>query len=78
MPHVTIKTLIGKTEEQKKKAAEAVAEALKNTWGVPKMYFSVSLEEYTPQEWQEVYQKEVVDKADALYVKPSYDPKSLL
>jgi 4-oxalocrotonate tautomerase family enzyme len=78
MPHIAIKMLKGRTEEQKKKAAEAVSEALRISLGVPQAYISVSVEDYTAAEWQKVFRDEVTGKSSDLYVKPDYDPKSLL
>lgn len=78
MPHISIKMLEGRTEEQKIKAAEAVQRALSDAIGASKNYISVSVEDYTPQEWQVVFDEEITDKADVVYIKPQYDPKSLL
>lgn len=78
MPHIEIKMLKGRTEEQKEKAAEAVRNALSEAIGAGKNYISVSVEDYTAEEWQEVFKSEITDKGDKVYIKPQYDPKSLL
>lgn len=78
MPHISIKMLKGRTEEQKKKAAAAVAEALKGAIGVSDEHISVTVEDYTPLEWQDEFRREVVEKSDVLYKRPNYDPKDLL
>lgn len=78
MPHIGIKMIAGRTEEQKKKAAEAVKNALAQSLNMGDHYITVSIEDYTAEEWQEVFKTEITDKPDKVYVKPNYDPKSLL
>ena len=78
MPHISIKMLAGRTEEQKKKAAEAVKNALAESLNMGDHYITVDIEDYTAEEWQEVFRTEITDKPDKVYVKPNYDPKSLL
>ena len=77
MPHITIKMLKGRTDEQKKAAAENVAKALVDTIGCTESHVSVSVEDFTPQEWQEQNRIEVSENP-ALIKKPDYDPKDLL
>ena len=78
MPHIRIKMLEGRTEEQKKKAAEAVKNALADALGMGDHYITVTIEDFNAEEWQNVFKTEVTDKSDKVYVKPKYDPKSLL
>ena len=78
MPHISIKMIEGRTEEQKKKAAEAVKNALAEALGMSDYYITATVEDFTPQEWQTVFKEEITDKPDKVYVKPNYDPKSLL
>ena len=78
MPHIGIKMLAGRSEEQKKKAAEAVKNALAESLGMSDHYITCTIEDYSAQEWQDVFKNEVTDKPDKVYVKPKYDPKSLL
>lgn len=77
MPHITIKMLNGRTPEQKEKAAESVAKALVDAIGCTESHISVSVEDFTPEQWQEQYKKEVAENP-ALIKKPDYDPKDLL
>ncbi len=77
MPHIHVKMLKGRTEEQKKAAAEKLANALIETIGCQKAHISVSIEEFTPEEWQEQYQKEVMQNQN-LILQPDYDPKDVL
>lgn len=78
MPHISVKMLVGRTEEQKKKAAEAVKNALAESLNIGDHYVTVTIEDYTAEEWQEVFKTEITDNPDKVYVKPNYDPKSLL
>lgn len=78
MPHISLKMIEGRTEEQKKKACEKLVAALKEAIGVPDMYISCSIEDYTAEEWQKVFKEEITDNKEHVYKEPHYDPKSLL
>lgn len=78
MPHIGIKMLEGRTEEQKQRAAQAVKNALAEALNMGDHYITVSIEDYNAKEWQDVFKSEITDKPDKVYVKPNYDPKSLL
>ena len=78
MPHIGINMLEGRTEEQKAKAAEAVKTALSQSLGMSDHYITVTIEDFNTEEWQDVFKAEITDKPDKVYVKPKYDPKSLL
>ena len=77
MPHITIKMLKGRTQEQKALAAERLAAALTEAIGCTPSHISVSVEDFTPEEWQEQYRIEVAENAH-LVKAPDYDPKELL
>lgn len=77
MPHITIKMLKGRTDEQKAKAAQQVADALVEAIGCNGDHISVAVEDYTPQEWQDVFRKEVTE-SDHIFKEPHYDPKDVL
>lgn len=78
MPHISLKMLKGRTEEQKKAAADKLTAALCEALGCGDGHVTVGIEDYTPEEWQEVFAEEIEGKSDTLYRKPNYDPKSLL
>jgi len=78
MPHVSIKMVKGRSEAQKDAAAKAVKEALMKAIGAGDAHVSVSVEDFTPQQWQDVFKAEITDKPDALRIAPKYDPKDLL
>ena len=77
MPHITIKMLKGRTDEQKKKAADQVAAALVEAIGCNPDHISVAVEDFTPVEWQDEFRKEVTESSH-IYKEPNYDPKDVL
>lgn len=77
MPHITIKMLEGRSEPVKALCVSKVAKALQEATGTPDAFISVSIEDYTAEEWQEVYKEEIENNPN-LRKKPNYDPKSLL
>ena len=77
MPHITLKMLKGRTDEQKQAAARKLAAALVDAIGCNPTHISVSVEDFTPEEWQEQYRTEVAEN-DKLVLTPDYDPKELL
>lgn len=77
MPHITLKMLKGRTDAQKQLAAEKLAAALTEAIGCNPTHISVSVEDFTPEEWQEQYRIEVAEN-DKLLLTPDYDPKELL
>ena len=77
MPHISLKMLKGRTEEQKKLAAEKLSKALIDAIGCSESHISVYVEDFTPQEWQEQFKIEVTE-SPFLIKKPNYDPKDLL
>ena len=78
MPHISVKMLKGRTEEQKKRLSSALSEALIKTLGVSDTHVSVAIEDFTPVEWQDEFKREITDKKAVLYKAPKYDPKDLL
>jgi phenylpyruvate tautomerase PptA (4-oxalocrotonate tautomerase family) len=71
MPHIVIKTISGKPQEQLQEAANQAMAAVSNALGKPEKYFSVSVEEYSFGEWEGVYNECIKDK-DNVLVKPRY------
>ena len=77
MPHITIKMLKGRTDEQKKQAADKVAAALVDAIGCNPEHISVAVEDFTPVEWQDEFRKEVTESSH-IYKEPHFDPKDVL
>ena len=77
MPHISVKMLKGRTDEQKRQAAQKLENALCEAIGCTPTHISIAIEDYTAEEWQEVFQKEIAEN-DCIFKKPEYDPKDLL
>jgi 4-oxalocrotonate tautomerase len=73
MPHVSVKLWPGRSEEDKKRLAEAIADDVVRITGCSPASVSVSIEDVPSDQWKErVYDPEVRDKAGLLYKKPGY------
>ena len=76
MPHIVIKTISGPSRAQLQQAAEEIAAVVNKTMGKPSKYISVSVEEYSFDEWEGVYNECIRGKENML-VKPGYsNPKT--
>jgi phenylpyruvate tautomerase PptA (4-oxalocrotonate tautomerase family) len=76
MPHIVIKTISGPSKKQLQDAAEQIASIVNKTMGKPEKYISVSVEEYSFAEWEDVYNECIKGKGNVL-VKPGYtNPKT--
>lgn len=79
MPHISVKMLQGRSEEQKKKLAAALVRTLTDELHCSDHYVTCTIEDYSAEEWQEVFRTEIQEKPQAVvYKKAEYDPKSLL
>jgi 4-oxalocrotonate tautomerase len=78
MPHISIKMLNGRTEEQKENLSKALVKTISNELKCNENYVTVTIEDYTAKEWQKVFKEEITDKSDKVYISAKYDPKSLL
>ena len=75
MPHVIVKLWPGKSEQQKKKLAEALTKVVMSTLNYGEESVSVGIEEVDAQDWTEkVYNPEILGKSDTIYKKPGYSP----
>jgi len=75
MPHVIVKLYRGRSEEQKQRLADKLAEDVAEIAGCEEKSVSVAIEEFTPAEWPEkVYRPDILDNKDRLYKKPEYNP----
>jgi len=74
MPHVIVKLWPGKSEQQKRRLAEAITRDITTVLHYGDESVSVALEEVTAAEWNEkVYRPDIVEKAATLYKKPGYE-----
>ena len=75
MPHVIVKMYAGRSEDQKKRLAEAIKKSVIEIAEVPATGVSVAIEEYSKEEWPEkVYRPEILEKEENLIIKPGYNP----
>lgn len=75
MPHVIVKLLPGRTEDQKKRLAEAITRDVMAIAECEEKVVSVSFEEIERSEWAEkVYRPDILNNQDRLYKKPGYNP----
>ena len=75
MPHVIVKLLPDRTEQQKAAPAEDIIEVVRRNTGASNELVSIAIEEVPADEWMEnVYRPEIPPAMDRLYKKPSYAP----
>lgn len=75
MPHVIIKLLSGRTEEQKVRIAEEVTKAIMASTGNGEDAVSVAIEDVERKDWVEkVYRPDILGGRGKLYKKPGYNP----
>ena len=73
MPHVIVKLVPGKSEQNKTRLAEAIVKNVMDILQYDEDAISVSIEEVHPEDWAEkVYQPDIVSHAEQLYKKPGY------
>lgn len=75
MPHVIVKLLSGRSEQQKARIANEVTKAVMASTGNGEDAVSVSIEDVEPNEWTEkVYRPDILGGRGKLYKKPEYNP----
>jgi 4-oxalocrotonate tautomerase len=75
MPHVVVKMYAGRSEQQKKRLAQAVTDAVTSTLGYGEESVSVAIEDIAPGRWaDDVYKPDILDRKTTLYKEPGYDP----
>ena len=73
MPHVEIKCFSGRTEDQKRKCAEKVADDVAAILGCEISSVSVAIKDVDEKDWkEEVWDKNIIPNKDYLYKKPGY------
>ncbi len=78
MPHIGIKMLKGRTQEQKEKLSAALVRTLTKELGCSEHYVTCTIEDFDAVQWQKVFEEEVTQKQDKVFKKAEYDPKDLL
>ena len=75
MPHVIVKLYPGRSEEAKRKLADAIVTNVVSIAKCEEESVSVAIEEIEPEVWAEtVYRPDIIEKEDMLYRKPGYNP----
>lgn len=75
MPHVLVKLVAGKSEEQKCRLAHEITHAVMSSLDDGEDAICVAFEEVERQDWAEkVYKPEIQNKWDTVYKKPGYNP----
>lgn len=75
MPHVIVKLLSGRSEQQKARIADEVTRAIMATTGNNEDAVSVSIEDVEARDWTEkVYKLDILGGPGKLYKKPGYGP----
>lgn len=73
MPHVIVKLFPGRSEEVKKRLAEAIAQNVMALCEVADRAVSIAIEEVPRETWMEtVYASEIAPKKGTLYKEPGY------
>ena len=73
MPHVIVKLWPGKSEQQKMRLAEKIAQDVMEVLNYGEKSVSVAIEEVAAQDWAEkVYKPDIVNQAEKIYKKPGY------
>jgi 4-oxalocrotonate tautomerase len=74
MPHVIVKLLPGRSEQQKAKIAEEVTKVIIATANCAETSVSVGIEDVASDDWTEtVYKPDIIGKPETIYKKPGYD-----
>ena len=75
MPHVIVKLLPGRSEQQKARLADEIVRDVVTIAKCEEKSVSVAFEEILPEDWAEkVYKPDILDSPEKLYKKPGYNP----
>ena len=73
MPHVVVKLWPGQSEQQKRRLAEKITQAVMDVLNYGEESVSVAFEEISSTDWAEkVYKPDILNNPDKLYKKPGY------
>ena len=75
MPHVIVKLLPGRSEQQKARLADEIVRDVVAIAKCEEKSVSVAFEEIKLEDWAEkVYKPDILDSPEKLYKKPGYNP----
>jgi len=73
MPHIIIKALPGRTEEQKSRLAAEITKDVTQILNCGDDAVSIAFEEISREDWVgKVYQPDILGRPETLYKKPGY------
>lgn len=73
MPHISVKLLTGRTDEQKKRLVDELTKAVLTAIGGEEKSVSIAIEDISPRDWAtKVYNPEIVGNAAHLHKTPGY------
>ena len=73
MPHVIVKLWPGKSEAQKSRLTERIAQAVMDVLNYGDESVSVAFEEISAKEWKDkVYKPDILSQPEKLYKSPGY------
>jgi len=73
MPHVVVKLLSGRSDEQKRRIADEIVRAVVKTAACGEDAVSVAIEDVEPGDWDaKVFDPEIAGRVATLYRKPGY------
>ncbi|MCW5706376.1 tautomerase family protein [Shinella sp.] len=76
MPHVILKMIEGRSEEQKRALAEALTQAVTASLGCGEDLVSVAIEDVKDEEWMaRVFVPDIQQRSDTIYRMPGYCPE---
>ena len=76
MPHVILKMVEGRTQEQKEALAEALTQAVTASLGCGEDLVSVAIEDFKDEEWMsKVFAPDIQQRPDTIYKMPGYGPE---
>ena len=75
MPHILVKVVPGKSDEQKRRLAEEITKDVIDIFNTREASVTVAIEEVEKQDWVEkVYRPDIQEKWNTLYKMPGYNP----
>jgi 4-oxalocrotonate tautomerase len=75
MPHVIVKMVEGRSEDQKRALTEALTRAVTSSLGCEDKVVSVAIEDYADGDWMaRVYVPDIEERPDTIYRMPGYGP----
>lgn len=73
MPHIEVKLLKGKNQEQKETLCAALIEAAQSIIGYGDESYSVSIEDFSLNDWKNtIYPNDIIGKKGVLFKQPGY------